>query len=85
LISDEGKITEKIRYNDIHKTCLCIKFLIWGFGGEGCSPATLRHDRARERKYWIHNVSRASEEEGEFRIQFGRLKNETQIFSNIIE
>jgi hypothetical protein len=37
----------------------------------GCAP---------ERKYWIDNVSRASEEDGQFRIQFGRLKNEGQNF-----
>jgi hypothetical protein len=37
----------------------------------GCAP---------ERKYWINNVSRAIEEEGEFHIQFGSLKNEGQQF-----
>jgi hypothetical protein len=51
---------------------------VWG----GCSPAAAPPPIgcARERKYWIHNVSRASEEEGEFHIQFGRLKNEVQKF-----
>jgi hypothetical protein len=52
---------------------------VLGFGGLlpgsptplGCTP---------ERKYWIHNVSEASEEEGEFHIQVGRLKNEGQKF-----
>jgi hypothetical protein len=30
-------------------------------------------------------MSQASEDEGEFHIQFGRLKNDGQIFSNILE
>jgi hypothetical protein len=61
------------------KLMFFFKFLFCGFGG-GCNPAALHPGCAPERKYWIHNVSRASAEEGEFRIQFGRLKNERQKF-----
>jgi hypothetical protein len=76
LISAEGEIGEKIRYHDIYKTCFLISVLrAWGAAlrqpfPPGCVP---------EGKYWIHNVSRASEEEGEFHIQFGRLKNEGEM------
>ena len=31
-----------------------------------------------KRKYWIYNVFRASEEEGEFHTLFGRLKDDRQ-------
>jgi predicted DNA-binding WGR domain protein len=49
---------------------------VWGDAARqppplGCAP---------ERKYWIHNVSRASEQERELHIQFGRLKNVAQKF-----
>jgi hypothetical protein len=52
----------------------------------GCSPAALPSPLgcAPERKYWIHNVSRASEEEGELHIQFERLKNDGQKFFSYI-
>jgi hypothetical protein len=33
-----------------------------------------------KRKYWIHNVFRAREEEGEFHTLFGRLKDDRQKF-----
>jgi hypothetical protein len=33
---------------------------------------------AREQKYWIRHVFRASEEEGEFHILFGHLKDDRQ-------
>jgi hypothetical protein len=56
-----------------------VLFLNFGFGGlGGCSLATSSLGCAPERKYWIHNVSRASEEEGEFHVQFVRLKNDGQ-------
>jgi len=38
-----------------------------------------------KRKYWIHKVFRAREEEGEFHTLFGHLKDDRQIFSNILE
>ena len=34
----------------------------------------------KKRKYWIHKVFRAREEEGEFYTLFGRLKNDRQKF-----
>jgi hypothetical protein len=36
--------------------------------------------KKKKRKYWIHKVFRAREEEGEFHTLFGRLKNERQKF-----
>jgi hypothetical protein len=44
------------------------------------SPPPPRLGCAPERKYWINNVSRASEEAGEFRVQFGSLKMKGNIF-----
>ena len=41
--------------------------------------------KKEKRKYWIHKVFRAREEEGEFHTLFGRLKDDRQIFSNILE
>jgi hypothetical protein len=77
LISAEGEITEKIGYH-IYKTCF-FKFVlgVWGDAARqppppfGCAP---------ERNYWVHNVSRTSEGEGEFHIQVGSLKNDGQNF-----
>jgi len=34
----------------------------------------------KKRKYWIHKVFRAREEEGEFHTLFGRLKDDRQKF-----
>jgi len=36
--------------------------------------------RKKKRKYWIHRVFRAREEEGEFHTLFGRLKDDRQNF-----
>jgi hypothetical protein len=41
--------------------------------------------RRKAKKYWIHKMFRAREEEGEFHTLFGRLKDEKQNFSNILE
>ena len=37
-------------------------------------------EKRKKRKYWIHKVFRAREEEGEFHTLFGRLKDDRQIF-----
>jgi hypothetical protein len=37
-------------------------------------------EKRQKRKYWIHKVFRAREEEGEFHTLFGRLKDERQQF-----
>jgi len=34
--------------------------------------------KKKKRKYWIHKVFRAREEEGEFHTLFGRLKDDRQ-------
>jgi hypothetical protein len=39
----------------------------------------------KKRKYWIHNMFRAREGEGEFYALFGRLKDAGKNFSNILE
>ena len=44
----------------------------------------VEEEKLKERKYWIHKVFRAREEEGEFHNLFGRLKDKRQIFSNIL-
>jgi len=36
--------------------------------------------RKKKRKYWIHKVFRAREEEGKFHTLFGRLKDDKQKF-----
>ena len=41
--------------------------------------------KKEKRKYWIHKVFRTKEEEGKFHTLFGRLKNDRQIFPNILE
>jgi hypothetical protein len=63
----------------IYKNPFFLNFCFGGLGGlqPGSPPPPAA---TPERKYWIHNVSRASEQEGEFHIQFGRLKNEGQQF-----
>ena len=38
-----------------------------------------------KRTYWIHNVFRARENEGEFHTLFGRLKDDRKNFSYILE
>jgi hypothetical protein len=40
----------------------------------------LQKKKTIKRKYWIHKVSRAREEEGEFHTLFGRLKDDRQKF-----
>jgi hypothetical protein len=37
-----------------------------------------QEERKKTRKYWIHKVFRAREEEGEFHTLFGRLKDDRQ-------
>ena len=37
-------------------------------------------EKRKKRKYWIHKVFRAREEEGEFHTLFGRLKDDRQKF-----
>jgi len=39
----------------------------------------------KKRKYWIHKEFRAREEEREFHILFGRLKDDRQKFPSILE
>jgi hypothetical protein len=52
-----------------------------------CGPYVLAEEekRKKKRKYWIHKVFRAREEEGDFHTPFGRLKDDRQKFSNILE
>ena len=45
----------------------------------------VEEERRKKRKYWIHKVFRATEEEGEFHTLFGRLKDDRQMFSSILE
>jgi hypothetical protein len=42
-------------------------------------------EKGKKRKYWIHKVFRAREEEREFHTVFGRLKDDSKYFSNILE
>jgi hypothetical protein len=37
--------------------------------------SSFRRRKARKTKYWIHNVFRATKEEGKFHALFGRLKD----------
>jgi len=43
-------------------------------------PSCRRRKERKKRKYWIHKVFRAREEEGEFHTLFGRLKDGRQKF-----
>jgi hypothetical protein len=46
-----------------------------------CGLYLLAEEEKREkRKYWIHNVFRAREEEREFHTLFGHLKDDRQTF-----
>jgi len=40
----------------------------------------VEEEKRKKRKYWIHKVFRAREEEGEFHTLFGRLKDDRQKF-----
>jgi len=40
----------------------------------------VEEEKRKKRKYWIHKVFRAREEEGEFHTVFGRLKDNRQNF-----
>jgi hypothetical protein len=44
-----------------------------------------KRSEKKERKYRIHKLFRAREEEGEFHTLLGRPKDERQKFSNILE
>ena len=51
-----------------------------------CGLYLLAEEEERmKRKYWIHKVFRAREKEGECHTLFGRLKDDKQIFKNILE
>jgi hypothetical protein len=40
----------------------------------------VEEEKQKKRKYWIHKVFQAREEEGEFQTLFGHLKDERQKF-----
>jgi hypothetical protein len=40
----------------------------------------VEEEQLTKRKFWIHKVFRAREEEGEFHTLFGRLKDDRQTF-----
>jgi len=48
-------------------------------------PFCRRRKAKKNLKYCIQKVFRAREEDGEFATLFGRLKNDGQSFSNILE